>query len=63
MKNKIRELLLQYDSILITAHKNPDGDAVGAGLALTLSLLELGKKVRFVLQDKIPDTTLFLMSL
>lgn len=60
MKNKIRELLLQYDSILITAHKNPDGDAVGAGLALTLSLLELGKKVRFVLQDKIPDTTLFL---
>lgn len=60
MKNKIRELLLKHNSILITAHKNPDGDAVGAGLALTLSLLELEKKVRFVLQDKIPDTTLFL---
>ncbi|KDE73851.1 MGPA protein [Fusobacterium necrophorum BFTR-2] len=60
MKNKIRELLLQHHSILITAHKNPDGDAVGAGLALTLSLLKLGKKARFVLQDKVPDTTLFL---
>ncbi len=60
MKKQIRELLLTYNSILITAHKNPDGDAVGAGLALTLSLLELGKKARFVLQDKIPDTTLFL---
>ncbi|AYV92352.1 adhesin [Fusobacterium necrophorum subsp. funduliforme] len=60
MKNKTRELLLQHNSILITAHKNPDGDAVGAGLALTLSLLELGKKARFVLQDKVPDTTLFL---
>lgn len=60
MKENIRNILLENDNILITAHKNPDGDAVGAGLALYLSLKALGKKVRFVLQDKIPDTTLFL---
>lgn len=60
MKEQIRQVLLENDNILITAHKNPDGDAVGAGLALMLSLRELGKTARFVLQDKIPDTTLFL---
>lgn len=60
MKENIRNILQENDNILITAHKNPDGDAIGAGLALFLSLKALGKKVRFILQDKIPDTTLFL---
>lgn len=60
MKEEIVKVLKEKENILITAHKNPDGDAVGAGLALMLSLKEMGKKLRFVLQDKIPDTTLFL---
>jgi phosphoesterase RecJ-like protein len=46
--------------IVVTSHVNPDGDAIGAGLALTLALEKIGKSVRFVLQDKYPDNVKFL---
>lgn len=49
-------------NIILTAHINPDGDAVGSGLALYLALKKeyLEKNIRFVLQDNIPYTTKFL---
>lgn len=58
IKNKIME----SENILITAHVNPDGDAAGAGLSLMGGIRKLNKKsnVRFVLQDKLPDTVNFL---
>lgn len=58
IKNKIEE----SRNILITAHVNPDGDAIGAGLALVSGIEKINKncKVRFVLQDKTPDRTKFL---
>ncbi len=31
---KIKEKILESKKIIITAHVNPDGDAIGAGLAL-----------------------------
>lgn len=37
--------------ILVTTHINPDGDAIGAGLSLTLALQKAGKNTKFVLQD------------
>lgn len=56
IKNKIQE----SKNIVVTAHVNPDGDAIGAGLALTLGLKKIGKSVRFVLQDNPPSNVGFL---
>ncbi|WP_101475104.1 MULTISPECIES: bifunctional oligoribonuclease/PAP phosphatase NrnA [Fusobacterium] len=64
--NSFQEIKEQIDnskSIIVTAHVNPDGDAIGAGLAMTLALKKYGKDVRFVLQDKNPDTTNFLQGI
>lgn len=49
-------------NIILTAHINPDGDAVGSSLALLLTLKNeyKNKESRLILQDKIPDTTKFL---
>lgn len=49
-------------NIILTAHVNPDGDAVGSSLALFLTLKNeyKNKCIRFILQDEIPDTTKFL---
>lgn len=41
--------------ILIFSHKNPDGDAVGSGLALYLFLKNKGYSVHFVLPNDIPE--------
>lgn len=58
---EIRDRIFQEaGEILITSHVNPDGDAIGSGLALTLALEKLGKKVNFVLQDKAPENIKFL---
>lgn len=46
--------------ILVVSHVNPDGDAIGSGLALTLTLEKIGKSVRFVLQDSYPDNVKYL---
>lgn len=46
--------------IVVTAHVNPDGDAVGAGLSLTLALKKMGKEARFVLQDPSPSNMNYL---
>ena len=58
IKNKI----VESKKILITSHVNPDGDAIGAGLALLAGIEKFNNKceVRFVLQDKTPDRVKFL---
>jgi phosphoesterase RecJ-like protein len=45
---------------LITAHVDPDGDAVGSCLGLKLALNHLGKTADVVLESPIPETLLFL---
>jgi bifunctional oligoribonuclease and PAP phosphatase NrnA len=50
----IRDRLHLAQRILIVAHIRPDGDAIGAVLAMGLSLQELGKQVEMVLADGVP---------
>ena len=59
---EIKNIIEKNQNIILTAHVNPDGDAVGSGLGLFLTLKEnyRNKDIRFVLQDDIPYTTKFL---
>ncbi len=47
-------------SILISVHKNPDGDALGSQLALLMALEKLGKRVVAHNLDSVPDIYRFL---
>lgn len=47
----LNSYIMDYDNILIMAHKRPDGDAIGSVLAMYLYLKGLGKKVNFVLDE------------
>lgn len=59
---EIKNKIMESKKILITAHVNPDGDAIGAGLALLSGIEKFNKncEVKFVLQDKTPDRVRFL---
>ena len=48
---KIKSLIEGADSIMILAHKGPDGDAVGSSLALYNAFLKMYKKVDIVIED------------
>ena len=48
---KIKELIEISDSILILAHKGPDGDAVGSALAFYNALLNDYRKVDIIIED------------
>ena len=57
MKIELRDAadrLQAADNIIVTAHVNPDGDAIGSSLALLLILRAMGKQVRVLLDDDIP---------
>lgn len=58
----IKNEIIKSKKIFITAHVNPDGDAIGAGLALLSGIEKFNDdcEVRFVLQDKAPDRVKFL---
>jgi bifunctional oligoribonuclease and PAP phosphatase NrnA len=47
-------------SIIVTTHINPDGDGVGAGLALVHALKGMGKQVRFCCPSKVVSIYAFL---
>ena len=54
------EALRQATNIIITTHINPDGDGIGAGLALQIALTRLGKQVRFLCPSKLAPVYTFL---
>ena len=57
MKIELRdaaERIQAANNIVVTAHVNPDGDAVGSTLALLLILRAMGKQARALLDDDIP---------
>ncbi|MEF9932772.1 MAG: bifunctional oligoribonuclease/PAP phosphatase NrnA [Cetobacterium sp.] len=58
----IKEKILNSEKIVITSHVNPDGDAIGSGIALYLGLVKKfpNKKIKFILQDKVPKNLEFL---
>ena len=47
-------LLHDNDNFIILTHANPDGDTLGAGVALLCALRKLGKKARVINADEIP---------
>ena len=49
------DLLMEADNILLLAHQYPDGDTLGSNYALCLALRELGKQVRVLCGDPIPE--------
>ena len=56
----LNNYIMDYDNILIMAHKRPDGDAIGSVLAMYLYLKEQGKKVSFVLDEYAKSFSFFL---
>lgn len=44
--------LKTVNKILVTAHINPDGDAIGSTLAMSLALRQLGKSAQVYIDDK-----------
>ncbi len=60
--NALNNFLLEAKKILITAHKNIDGDGVGSSIGLAYALLNLGKKVRLEYPEPIPERYKFLLN-
>ena len=54
------EKLMAAKKLLITAHVNPDGDAVGSTLALAAFLRSKGKTATVMIDDKRPKNLSFL---
>ncbi len=57
---EIARVITEADRIGILTHRRPDGDAIGSSLALAESLIALGKEVRLVNEDAVPDALRFL---
>jgi phosphoesterase RecJ-like protein len=52
--NAILDAIQDAQSILVTAHARPDGDAVGSVLACGMMLEQLGKQVEMAFSDRVP---------
>jgi phosphoesterase RecJ-like protein len=52
--NKLNDLIVQSNKILILTHYNPDGDAMGSSLALYHYLVKKGKQPTFVTPNDYP---------
>ena len=52
--------LRKRSAFVMVSHVKPDGDTLGAGLALGLALREIGKQVHYFQQDPVPRNLRFL---
>ncbi len=52
--------LRRRSAFVMVSHVKPDGDTLGAGLALGLALKQLGKRVAYFQQDSVPRNLRFL---
>ncbi|HET7814681.1 MAG TPA: DHHA1 domain-containing protein [Candidatus Baltobacteraceae bacterium] len=52
--------LLKRPAFVMVSHVKPDGDTLGAGLALGLALKRIGKRVHYFQQDPVPRNLRFL---
>ena len=52
--------LLRRPAFVMVSHVKPDGDTLGAGLALGIALKRLGKRVQYFQQDPVPRNLRFL---
>jgi bifunctional oligoribonuclease and PAP phosphatase NrnA len=57
---EVADELRKRRSFVMVSHVKPDGDTLGAGLALGLALKKLGKDVHYFQQDPVPRNLRFL---
>ena len=57
---RLRQLISDAETILITCHKSPDGDAIGSSLGLADYLRHLGKEPVVIVPDQYPDFLMWL---
>jgi phosphoesterase RecJ-like protein len=60
MWDSVQKFIRTYESFLITAHVNPDGDAIGSEVALKSFLEDLGKDALILNASPTPETLSFL---
>lgn len=60
MLDRFAAFLDRHARVLLTTHENPDGDGVGAAVALACHLKALGKDARIVLTPSLPENLHFL---
>lgn len=58
--DQIGEVLRSRQSFVLISHVRPDGDAIGSQLALGYSLKAMGKSVRLINEDGLPENLAFL---
>ena len=51
----LKETIVKADNILIIGHQRPDGDCIGAGLALRHACINLGKQCDFTFDSSVPQ--------
>jgi phosphoesterase RecJ-like protein len=57
---QIGAVLRDHQSFVLMSHVRPDGDAIGSQIALGFSLLAMGKSVRLINEDGLPENLAFL---
>ena len=57
---RLSQLISDAETILITCHKSPDGDAIGSSLGLADYLCHLGKEPVVIVPDQYPDFLMWL---
>lgn len=57
---EVADAIRGFESFVITAHVNPEGDAIGSILGLALALKKIGKKVTVISRDPVPEFLHFL---
>jgi phosphoesterase RecJ-like protein len=60
MLDRFAAFLDRHTKVLLTTHENPDGDGVGASIALAAHLKALGKEARIVVTPALPENLRFL---
>lgn len=58
--DQAKKLIIKASNILVISHKAPDGDTIGANLAMNEALTNLGKNVISACIDEVPTNCLFL---
>ena len=61
--DEIMEWVLSAETIALAGHTNPDGDAIGACLALGGALEKAGKQVQVILVEDLADKMTFRMDI
>lgn len=58
--NSILSKIKESKNIAITFHESPDGDSIGSAIALMIALRKIGKNVKIISKDAVPNNLSFL---